>query len=1110
MIFAHLVRKNYLSLVALIALIALTSTTIAQTTKTKPGSVQGPVQKSTPPRKLTEAEKAAQAVLNAYTDAANFQNSGSYALAIEAWEKLLKSFPNDPLASKARHYLGLCYLRRDKADYETAIKYLRAALEDRKLEVREESLVELGRALSQSAMQTDASSKKKKLEEASKVFAAFLESYADGSYADQALFSAGEAEYQLGRYERAANYYRRLTDSNQPAMTKSALRPDALFSLGVVYEELKQNKLAMEAYEAFFKNYSKNRLANDVRLRLAEQYLALNKPTEAVELFAKASQEDNRDLQDYVLYRYGYALAKAGKFAESSKVYKELGEKFPQSPYASGSALAAGQALMRDKNFDQAAVYFKKLLANRDETASEAAHLLCQIAMMQGKAESAVPIARDALEWSASSPRFIALKMDLADGLASNQATLAEAKSMYEQIAVEHNDDAVAPRAAYNAAFSALQSGQLADAKRWSELFAKQYPQDALSPDVAYIYAESTLQLGQFAEAATAFEQLIAGQKDNPLRGAWELRLGHARFMAGDLDKAISQMMALAKDAKEKTVRAEAYFLIGASLMKQEKFSEAESALQRSLETAPNWSQADEALLVLAQAQLRGEKSKDAKKTLAKLLKDYPNSRFKQQAEFRVGQISASLGEFDQAISSYDSVLESNQGKNVKEVAAYGKAWVLMQKQDYQAAIELLKPLTQSDRQDAIAAEARLAHAICLRNTKKAAEAVADLERLVNEPSPAVPQSKALYELGLTFIELKEHKKASQVFNRLLSEFPKLDNMDKILYEYAWALKAQGSLKESADVFAKLSSAYPDSQLAAEADYYLGQGAYEEKKFDRAVVAYTSAVTRTKDAELQEKSLYKLGWAYYQQNDFEQAAAQFAKQNRDFPKSPLSIEALFMQGECMMKKDQFAQAFELYKQARKSIDSLADSELISEQVRTLTYIHGAQSARELQKWEVVDEWLGVFFKKFPESNQKPYALYESAFSAQSRRQPERAVKLYTEVAESNRNEIGARARFMIGELYFAERDYAKAITEFERVVYGFGASQAPDDVKNWQARASIEAGRCSEVLIGKLNGSEKAAAVRMARKFYDHVVKDHPTHPLVAQAEARIEVLEKL
>ena len=120
-----------------------------------------------------------------------------------------------------------------------------------------------------------------------------------------------------------------------------------------------------------------------------------------------------------------------------------------------------------------------------------------------------------------------------------------------------------------------------------------------------------------------------------------------------------------------------------------------------------------------------------------------------------------------------------------------------------------------------------------------------------------------------------------------------------------------------------------------------------------------------------------------------------------------------------------------------------------------------------------------------------------------------AVKLYLEVAEDQRNELGARSRFMIGEVYFADRNFAKAISEFQKVMYGYGGTQAPDDIKNWQARSAFEAGRCSEVVISDLSGERRRKAADNAKKFYQFIVENHPQHSLAKQAAEQIETLSK-
>ena len=56
------------------------------------------------------AKKSAPKAVAAYADAAKFQNMKLYDIAIEDWQRFLTKFSDDPLASKAQHYLGICHL----------------------------------------------------------------------------------------------------------------------------------------------------------------------------------------------------------------------------------------------------------------------------------------------------------------------------------------------------------------------------------------------------------------------------------------------------------------------------------------------------------------------------------------------------------------------------------------------------------------------------------------------------------------------------------------------------------------------------------------------------------------------------------------------------------------------------------------------------------------------------------------------------------------------------------------------------------------------------------------------------------------------------------------
>ena len=194
----------------------------------KPGfQPPGAPKPAAPVRKMSEEEKRKERVRALFADAANAQNNGAYPLALEQWQKLIKEFPGDPLASSARYYLGLCYQEQSPPDYPNAVGSFRKSLEDKDLKEQEEALVNLGWCLVQLGSDPQNESKAA-LAEASKVFASFLEKYPDSPSVDRAIFYAGEAESRLGNTERAVGFYNQLAQNKK--LATSPLVPEALFA----------------------------------------------------------------------------------------------------------------------------------------------------------------------------------------------------------------------------------------------------------------------------------------------------------------------------------------------------------------------------------------------------------------------------------------------------------------------------------------------------------------------------------------------------------------------------------------------------------------------------------------------------------------------------------------------------------------------------------------------------------------------------------------------------------------------------------------------------------------------------------------------------------------
>ena len=1102
------------SLCGSLAAIAVTAPSIAsaqrQMQRTPPSATSNPNVNRPPQRPATAANRAAAAAINLYTDAANFQNAGAYPLAIEAWKKFLVANPNDALASKAKHYLGVCLLQKEAPDYEAAIASFKAALADPKLEVREETLVNLGWCLYSTSNELEGKTKTTRLNEALAVLNQFVEAYPDGSYIDKAYYYAAESEYQLGNVSRAASMYRQIVSNEKFA--RSAIVPDSMYALAVAYEELNQAKLAAETYDKFLAKYADHRLAREVKLRKAEFLIAADKADMAVELLAEIAADQTTPMRDYVLYRYAYALSKAGKFDASSKVYQQLGKEFPNSEFSTDSALAAGQALMRQQRYDDAKAFFSKLLPAKDETAAQAAHWLAQIAAIQNKPADVVSIARDALAWANSSQWNVALQMDLADALAGTADGAEEATTIYENVALSDPTNPAAPRAAYNAAFAALRRGDTATATKWVEFFTKQYQNDPLASEVAAIRGETLLQSGKSADAAAAFEQLISAYPKSTTLENWKLRAATAYFLAGNFDKAIPALTMMAESATDANAKGEALFLLGASYFKQDKLPQAIQSLNQSTAIEPAWRGADEAYLVLAEVHSKAGDVEKARATLQQLITKFPKSSFLPQAEFRLGQISADTRDFDRAIAAYNAVLQSDETK-LHNYAAYGKAWVMIQQGRFQDALPLTIAGSRQTTDAALQIESTIAAANCLRELKRPGEAVKILQTLGKSATAnADPQTaaKIAIELVSAYQADQQLEKAVAQLNSVIAKYEDYPNLDANVFSLALTLRNAGRDDLATQMFQKLAEDFPASPHAAESAYQVAQQSYSEQDFPRAVKAYTVALSKSNDSHVREKSLYKLGWAYFQQANWIESAKFFANQASEFPAGELAVDAYFMQGECAMKLANAKDALRQYTKASKLISATSDASSLNPQITELVYLHGAQAAGELKSWDSAIAMADDLAAQFPDSQYLALAQFERAYALQGQKQFDQALQAYEKIADANRDEIGARSRFMMGEIYFGKQEFTKAVQEFQKVMYGFGATQAPAAIKNWQARSAIEAGRCSDLLIGDLKGEQRSRAVKFAIGFYDFVATNHADHELAEQARNRLTELRRM
>lgn len=1060
-------------------------------------------------------EEPSEASMAAYADAANFQTGGAIDLAIKGWHEFLKEYPQHPMASQAAHYLGVCYMQQEEPDYVAASAAFRRALQDQDYDLREESLANYGWCL-YSVAGSGEQRNSIKLRQTIRVFQALREENPESRFLDRAIFYCGESAYGLGRPEQAIEYYNELL--TLPATKDSPLRCDALYARGVAQEEIKKFDEAVASYNQLLSGCAQSELVTDVHLRVGDLMILRKQYDKAIAAF-DAAYKSTKSVEDqsYALFRQAFALVQADRPGDAAPKYEQLLKDFPDSPYAASAMLASAQSTYRDGDIDKAAKRFQKvLLQSNAVAATEAAHWLARIQISKGAPRKAAAIAKQQLDRGAEGEFAMDVRLDLAEALSMDPSTMSQSLALFEQAYRDQPTHQLAPRALYNAAFSALQVDQPQRALDLAVEFSEKFPQHMLLPDVTFVAAEGRLLTGKLEDAARTYRELIESTpKENIQRPIWVLRAAAASNASAKFDATVQMLNHELGSIEQPTQIAEAQMLIGQAHLMADRAEQAAQAFEASHTADPNGPRAEEAMLMVGQANLVAGKPDKAVATWTEMIKSAPKSRMADQARYKLAQIASGDGDFERAVRYFEDVLQSDLDPGLLPYAQYGKGFALMQMGKYADALSTLDRMLEQYKAHPLQAEATLTHGIALRNLGNYEQARVDLETYLAIPPQGTNLGHALYELAL--IDQKENQpaRAAEKLQRLAKEVPNYPSMDKVLYELGWSMQESGKEDEAVEHFTTLIAKYPDTSLVAEASYFIGQKLYLANDWKAAATQFAIAAEKSFDNELSEKSLYRLAWSYFKLDDFENAETAFIKQAEKHPAGKLAFDATMMIGECRFKRADYAAALAGYEVARQWIRKHDDNaktvrDPAERLVRELALLHGGQSAAQTRNWDEAIQWYKELRTRFPASDYLPQVFYETGYAYQQLNEHAKALRFYAEVADNFRSELAARSRFMMGEIYFADRQFDKAIPEFQRVMFGFGSDQAPEAFKSWQARSGFEAGRCSELLAQAANSSvSKQKALKIAADFFTYVAEKHPQHELANKSRQRLEALTK-
>ena len=1036
------------------------------------------------------AAASTPAAVQAFSGAVALQNREVYDLAADAWDDFLKQHPSDPLVAKAQHYRGVCLFKQKKygeaiADFQYVIKNFP------KVDLLESTYVNLGLAFYNQSQQAKGDASAQLLDKTLETLNTQLQKYPKGEFAPLARYYVAEAYYGRENLPKAVLFYKEYVQKHP----KGALLADATYGLGVAEAESGDAKAAAATFTGFLAKHTNSPLVSEVEMRLGDAFLSLGNSAGAEPHFAKAAAANNFNHADYALSRQAACKFDAKEYEASASLYTKLLEAYPKSTYAKLATLNAGKAFLRAGKKEAAINSLKKAVQAGGASAPDAAHWLAKTLLEANNPKEALKVAEAAIAGATTNELKAALALDRADALYAIPERRKESLAAYQEVAKAHATLPEGAEALYLAADTALTLGNHKLAAALAQQYIKAFPKRTAATRVRQIAAEAALQQKKYPEAIAGFRSLLAEYPNDSEVSSWKNRLGLSLSLSGKDSETVELLQKQIPNMKDSVARAEAELLVGTALLRSKKVAEAVSMLQAASERAKSakaMSVLDRALLQLATAQHQSKQLDAAIGTLKQLSSDCPKSRLLPQAKLRLANYLSEKGSDVEALEIFQALSKTADKSSVLPSAMLGAAKLLTKQNKPADAIKILDTFLENYAEGEQTEEAHFARAVARHKTNDFVGAISDLNAYIKQNPESGNLGDALYLRGLCQAANKQYEPAIASFQAVLSQKEKYKAADMVLYEMAWAMNDSKQAEQAMLTFTKLAKEYPKSTLAAECLYRVGESHYSKQKYAKAAPFYKEAKEKAGNTKLGEKSAHKLAWTLYQQKNYVESAKEFAAQRIAFPEGSLNADSAVMEGESQFEQKKYAEALAAYQASQKS-------KTTNDTFRVVSLLHGGQAAAQLEKWQESFDMLQKAANDFPKTEYKKEIDYERAWAMHNLGKTVEAKPIFEQVANNHTGLLGARSKFMVGEILMGEKKYSEAVRAFFLVAYGNGYPNSPKEFHSWQSNAMFDAARCLEQL------KKKQAAL----KLYRELAKQFPKSEKAPHAAKRIEAISQ-
>lgn len=747
------------------------------------------------------------------SDCAYYIANTAIRLNQQAADQMMEQFVEDYPTSTKRNsaFLEVGYYYFDTGKYAQALKWFEKA-SDTNLSIaeREKFYFQKGYA---HFVSKDSANAKKYFERVS----------ASQEYGSQAKYYLGYMAYEGDDYGTANVYFDQIQNNEHYSENLSYYQADMNFKLGKFEDAI---QLGKEQY-AKANAQEKSQLSKII----GESYFNL-KQYEASIPYLKEYKGTRGKWNNTDFYQLGYAHYKQNDYKNAITEFNKIVDG--KNAVAQNAYYHLGESYLKENQKQQALHAFKNAseMDFSAEIQEDAFYNYAKLSYEIGNIYTSVPqVISDYLKKYPNTK----YKTQMEELLIDSYVTSKNFKAAFDLLEKNKNTNnkAVYQKVAFYLGLESLNDNMLNDAEHYLDIAIKGNANNHYTARATFWKAETNYLSGNYSKALSGFKQFsqISGYQQTPEIKNLNYHLGYTQFKLKNYSESItvfkqfietsSSNNELLKDANLRL--ADSYFMSSQFWPAMESYNKV---------IATGGINSDYAAFQKAISYGFVDRAQTKLEELIAFDKKYPNSSYRADALYELGNTYLALNQNENAINSYD---------------------------------KLINNLPQSS----FVPKALLKKGLILYNSDKSQQALTMFKRVAND-FPSTPEAvQAVSTAKLIYIDLgKVNEYAAWVKTLDFVEIADAE-LDQASFDAAENRYFQNDIEQAKVLLTGYLNDFPNGIHTLPANFYLGQMYYSTDKLKASI--YYEAVAQKETNEFTEESLTKLSVTYLEKMDYERA-----------------------------------------------------------------------------------------------------------------------------------------------------------------------------------------------------------------------------------------------